>query len=175
MKGVKVNFTVNGDKVSIEVKPYETLLETLRERLYLTGAKESCSLGSCGSCTVILDGIPVRSCLVLAPEVEGKNIATVEGLEKDGTLHPLQEAFMEKGAVQCGFCTSGMILTAKALLDRQKKPSKKSNRSDYLFQYMPLYRIQKDYRSRYDCGGKNGSNLNLVFYRLYCQTHQATH
>jgi carbon-monoxide dehydrogenase small subunit len=124
MKGVKVNFTVNGDKVSIEVKPYETLLETLRERLYLTGAKESCSLGSCGSCTVILDGIPVRSCLVLAPEVEGKNIATVEGLEKDGTLHPLQEAFMEKGAVQCGFCTSGMILTAKALLDRQKKPSK---------------------------------------------------
>jgi len=124
MKGVKVNFTVNGDKVSIEVKPYETLLETLRERLYLTGAKESCSLGSCGSCTVILDGIPVRSCLVLAPEVEGKNIATVEGLENDGTLHPLQEAFMEKGAVQCGFCTSGMILTAKALLDRQKKPSK---------------------------------------------------
>ena len=124
MKGVKINFTVNGEKVSIEVKPYETLLETLRERLYLTGAKESCSLGSCGSCTVILDGIPVRSCLVLAPEVEGKNITTVEGLENDGTLHPLQEAFMEKGAVQCGFCTSGMILTAKALLDRQKRPSK---------------------------------------------------
>jgi len=125
MKGVKVNFTVNGEKVSVEVKQYETLLETLRERLYLTGAKESCSLGSCGACTVILDDIPVRSCLVLSPEVEGKNITTVEGLEKDGVLHPLQEAFMEKGAVQCGFCTSGMILTAKALLDRQKKPSKK--------------------------------------------------
>jgi len=124
MKGIKVNFTVNGEMVSIEVKQYETLLETLRERLCLTGAKESCRLGSCGACTVILDGIPVRSCLVLTPEVEGKNITTLEGLEKNGTLHPLQQAFMEKGAVQCGFCTSGMILTAKALLDRQEKPSK---------------------------------------------------
>ena len=124
MKGIKVNFTVNGEMVSIEVKQYETLLETLRERLCLTGAKESCSLGSCGACTVILDGIPVRSCLVLTPEAEGKSITTLEGLEKDGALHPLQEAFMEKGAVQCGFCTSGMILTAKALLDRQEKPSK---------------------------------------------------
>jgi len=124
MKEVEVTFTINGEKVSADVKPYETLLETLRERLYLTGAKEACSLGSCGACTVILDGIPVRSCLVLTPEVEGKIITTVEGLEKNGALHPLQEAFMEKGAVQCGFCTSGMILTAKALLDRQKKPSK---------------------------------------------------
>lgn len=124
MKEVEVTFTINGEKVSADVRPYETLLETLRERLYLTGAKEACSLGSCGACTVILDGIPVRSCLVLTPEVEGKNITTVEGLEKNGALHPLQEAFMEKGAVQCGFCTSGMILTAKALLDRQKKPSK---------------------------------------------------
>ena len=124
MKELEVTFTINGEKVSVDVKPYETLLETLRERLYLTGAKEACSLGSCGACTVILDGIPVRACLVLTPEVEGKNITTVEGLEKNGVLHPLQEAFMEKGAVQCGFCTSGMILTAKALLDRQKKPSK---------------------------------------------------
>lgn len=124
MKGVKVNFTVNGEKVSVEVKQYETLLETLRETLCLTGAKESCSLGSCGACTVILDGIPVRSCLVLSPEVEGKSITTVEGLEKNGILHPLQQAFMEKGAVQCGFCTSGMILTAKSLLDRQSMPSK---------------------------------------------------
>lgn len=124
MKEVEVTFTINGEKISAGVKPYETLLETLRERLYLTGAKEACSLGSCGACTVILDGIPVRSCLVLTPEVEGKKITTVEGLEKNGTLHPLQEAFMEKGAVQCGFCTSGMILTAKALLDRQKNPSR---------------------------------------------------
>ena len=124
MKGIRVNFTVNGEKVSLEAKPYETLLEALREKLNLTGAKEACSLGSCGACTVILDGIPVRSCLVLFPEVEGKNITTVEGLKKDGSLHPLQEAFMEKGAVQCGFCTSGMILNAKTLLDRHKSPSK---------------------------------------------------
>lgn len=124
MKGIKVNFTVNGEKISLDVKPYETLLETLRERLHLTGAKEACGLGSCGSCTVILDSIPVRSCLVLSPEVEGREVTTVEGLRKDNLLHPIQEAFMEKGAVQCGFCTSGMILTAKALLDRQKKPSK---------------------------------------------------
>jgi aerobic-type carbon monoxide dehydrogenase small subunit (CoxS/CutS family) len=124
MKEVKVNFTVNGEKVSIEVKPYETLLETLRERFYLTGAKEACSLGSCGSCTVILERMPVRSCLVLTPEVEGKEVTTIEGLMLEGKLHPLQEAFMEKGAVQCGFCTSGIILTAKALLDRQKNPSK---------------------------------------------------
>lgn len=124
MKRINLKFTVNGEKVSIEVKPYETLLETLRERLYLTGAKEACSLGACGSCTVILDSVPVRSCLVLSPEVEGREVTTVEGLSKDGALHPLQEAFMEKGAVQCGFCTSGMILTAKALLERQNKPSK---------------------------------------------------
>lgn len=124
MKTIKVNFTVNTEKISLDVKPYETLLETLRERLYLTGAKEACGLGACGSCTVILDSIPVRSCLVLSPEVEGKEVTTVEGLKKDGLLHPLQEAFMEKGAVQCGFCTSGMILTAKTLLDRLQKPSK---------------------------------------------------
>jgi len=124
MKRVKLNFSVNGEKVSIEVKPNETLLETLREQLCLTGAKEACGLGACGSCTVLLDSVPVRSCLVLSQEVEGREVKTLEGLSKNGELHPLQEAFMEKGAVQCGFCTSGMILTAKSLLDREKKPSK---------------------------------------------------
>jgi len=124
MKRVKLNFSVNGEKVSIEVKPNETLLETLREQLGLTGAKEACGLGACGSCTVLLDSVPVRSCLVLSQEVEGREVTTLEGLSKDGELHPLQEAFMEKGAVQCGFCTSGMMLTAKSLLDREKKPSK---------------------------------------------------
>ncbi len=125
MKTTRVNFVVNNEKVSLDVRPYETLLETLRERLALTGAKEACGMGSCGACTVVMDGIPVRSCLVLAPEADGAVITTVEGLRQDGKLHPLQQAFMEKGAVQCGFCTSGMIMTAKALLDRNKRPTKK--------------------------------------------------
>ena len=125
MKTMKVTSQVNSDKVTLQVKPYETLLETLRERLALTGAKEACGMGSCGACTVVVDGIPMRSCLVLTPEVNGAVITTVEGLKQNDRLHPLQEAFMEKGAVQCGFCTSGMIMTAKALLDRNKKPTKK--------------------------------------------------
>jgi len=125
MKTIKVSFSVNGEKATLQVKPYETLLETLRERLDLIGSKEACGMGACGACTVNVDGIPLRSCLVLTPEVNGAAITTVEGLAKDGKLHPLQEAFMEKGAVQCGFCTSGMIMTAKALLDRNEKPTKK--------------------------------------------------
>jgi len=125
MKTMKVTFRVNDEKVTLQVRPYETLLETLRERLDLIGAKEACGMGACGACTVVVNGIPLRSCLVLTPEVDGASITTVEGLRKDGKLHPLQEAFMEKGAVQCGFCTSGMILTAKALLDRNKRPTKK--------------------------------------------------
>ncbi len=125
MKTMKVSFNVNNEDVTLDVKPYETLLETLRERLFLTGAKDACGLGSCGACTVIVNGIPLRSCLVLTPEVEGATITTVEGLREEGRLHPLQETFMEKGAIQCGFCTSGMIMTAKALLDRNKKPTKK--------------------------------------------------
>ena len=122
---MKVSFRINNEKVALQVRPYETLLETLRERLSLTGTKEACGLGSCGACTVVVNGIPLRSCLVLAPEVEGAVITTVEGLRQEGKLHPLQEAFMEKGAVQCGFCTSGMIMTAKALLERNNKPTKK--------------------------------------------------
>ncbi len=125
MKTMKVSFNANNEDVTLDVRPYETLLETLRERLFLTGAKDACGLGSCGACTVIVNGIPLRSCLVLTAEVEGATITTVEGLREDGKLHPLQEAFMEKGAVQCGFCTSGMIMTAKALLDRNRRPSKK--------------------------------------------------
>jgi carbon-monoxide dehydrogenase small subunit len=125
MKTMKVTFRVNDEKVTLQVRPYETLLETLRERLDLTGVKEACGMGACGACTVVVNGIPLRSCLVLTPEVDGASITTVEGLGKDGKLHPLQEAFMEKGAVQCGFCTSGMIMTAKALLDRNKRPNKK--------------------------------------------------
>lgn len=125
MKTMKVTLQVNNEKVVLQVRPYETLLETLRERLALTGAKEACGMGACGACTVVVNGVPLRSCLVLTPEVDGAEIATIEGLKKDEKLHPLQEAFMERGAVQCGFCTSGMIMTAKALLDRNKRPAKK--------------------------------------------------
>ena len=124
MKTRRVTFEINGETCTSQVRPYETLLETLRERLDLTGAKEACGMGSCGACTVMVDGVPTRSCLVLTPEAEGSSIATVEGLAKGEELHPLQAAFMEKGAVQCGFCTSGMIMNAKGLLDRNAAPTR---------------------------------------------------
>lgn len=115
----EVMLKVNEDEVKIAVKPYETLLYTLRERLHLTGAKEGCGLGACGSCTVLIEGKPVRSCLILTVEAEGKEIRTIEGLGKNGELHVLQRKFVEHGAVQCGFCTSGMILTALYLLEKE--------------------------------------------------------
>ena len=125
MDTINVSFRINGEKATVDVKPYETLLETVRERLSLTGAKEACGLGACGACTVLLNGIPVRSCIILTAEAEGADIVTIEGMKQNGKLHPLQESFMKNGAVQCGFCTSGMILTAKAFLDRNKKPTRK--------------------------------------------------
>ncbi|OPY69283.1 MAG: Nicotinate dehydrogenase small FeS subunit [Syntrophorhabdaceae bacterium PtaU1.Bin034] len=121
----KTNFVlkVNGQVHQVLAYPYETLLEVLREHLHLTGAKESCGQGACGTCTVLLDGAPVRSCLLLALDARDREITTIEGLASNGKLHPLQEAFVEHHAIQCGFCTSGMILTAKALLDRQPNPT----------------------------------------------------
>ena len=112
-----ISLTVNGETYEVMVEPRMTLLEVLRDSLGLTGAKEGCSLGNCGACTVLLDGKPVLSCLLLAVEAQGKEIVTIEGLAEGGELHPLQEAFVEHGAVQCGFCIPGMILSAKALLD----------------------------------------------------------
>ena len=100
-----------------------TLLETLRERLGLTGTKQGCDMGQCGACTVLLDGQPVRSCLTLAMDAQGQEITTIEGLARNGELHPLQRAFHEHGAIQCGFCTPGMILTAKTLLDENPTPT----------------------------------------------------
>ena len=124
MEQLKVKFQIKGEAAELEVKSSETLLETLRERLELTGAKEGCGLGACGSCTVLVDGVPTRSCLVLTAEVNGADITTIEGLAEETKLDPLQESFMEKGAVQCGFCTSGMILTAKGLLNRNPQPTR---------------------------------------------------
>ena len=119
----RIELLVNGERLEVEVEPRETLLEVLRERLQLTGTKEGCGTGDCGACTVLLDGKAVTSCLVLAVSVEGRQIVTIEGISGDGRLHPLQQAFIDHGAVQCGFCTPGMILSAKALLDERPSPS----------------------------------------------------
>jgi len=120
----RVEFILNGDPVEVTVKPSETLLETLRERFELTGTKEGCGLGACGTCTVLVDGLPTRSCIVLTVEVEGAKVTTIEGIADGTTLDRVQEAFMENGAVQCGFCTPGMILTAKGLLKRNPHPDR---------------------------------------------------
>jgi len=122
-QSVTVDFQVNEERKTLEVKPYETLAEVLRERLGLFGLKIGCNRGECGECTVILDGEAVLACSMLAVDVEGKTIQTIEGLENDGQLHPLQTAFVKFDAVQCGYCTPGMILSIKALLDRNPNPS----------------------------------------------------
>ena len=119
---------VNGEEQELLIHHHRTLAEVLREELQLTGTKQSCNEGACGSCTVLLDGLPVRSCLLLAADVEGREITTIEGLAEEGKLHPLQASFVEHYAIQCGFCTPGMILTAKALLDANPKPTDKEIR-----------------------------------------------
>jgi carbon-monoxide dehydrogenase small subunit len=121
MKHIKI--TVNGKTHELQVKPWATLLEVIRDDLGLTGTKEGCGLGECGACTVIMDGNTVNACLVLAPEADGKEITTIEGLAQGDKLHPIQEAFMEQGGLQCGFCTPGIILSTKALLDENPKPT----------------------------------------------------
>jgi len=124
----RITLRVNGEAYDLLIYPHKTLLEVLREDLHFTGAKESCGEGACGTCTVILDGYAVRSCLLLAVEAEDKEITTIEGLASQGELHPLQEAFVEHHAIQCGFCSPGMILTAKALLDHTPHPTEKEIR-----------------------------------------------
>ncbi|MEA1871662.1 MAG: (2Fe-2S)-binding protein [Candidatus Bipolaricaulota bacterium] len=119
-----VHLTVNGSREAVRVPAGMTLLELLRERLYLTGAKEGCGVGECGACTVLLDGVAVNSCLVLAVEVDGAEIQTVEGEAKDGVLSELQSAFIDEGAIQCGFCTPGMIMSARGLLAKNLHPTR---------------------------------------------------
>lgn len=120
---VHVTFRVNGEEVSLLVPPAKTLLRVLREDLGLTGAKPGCEAGECGACTVLLDGEPVTSCLVLVSQVDGRDVVTIEGLAKDGGLDPIQESFIEEGALQCGYCTPGFIMAAKGLLNRNKSPT----------------------------------------------------
>jgi aerobic-type carbon monoxide dehydrogenase small subunit (CoxS/CutS family) len=121
---VLCSFVVNGEPVEAAIAPNATLLEALREDLGLTGTKHGCELGECGTCTVIIDGAPVLSCLVLAIAARGQAIETVEGLARGGAMHPLQDAFADLGAAQCGYCTPGFLLSAKALLERDASPSR---------------------------------------------------
>lgn len=115
---------VNGEEMAVSFEPFKTLLEVLREDLRLTGTKHGCELGECGACTVLLDGQAVLACLVLGVDCEGREITTVEGLADHARLHPLQTAFADLGGSQCGYCTPGILLTAKALLDRNPRPSR---------------------------------------------------
>lgn len=118
-----IRLTVNGEPVEAAVAQNQTLVQFLREDLGLTGTKHGCGLGDCGACTILLDGKAVNSCLVLAIQANGSEVLTIEGLAEKGKLHPLQQAFVDKGAIQCGFCTPGMILSAKALLEEKPNPT----------------------------------------------------
>lgn len=128
MEKIDINIKVNGKWHKLQVEPYETLLDALRDRLGLTGTKYGCGEGECGACTVNIEGRAVLSCLTLAAQVDGKEILTIEGLQQGAELHPLQEAFVEHAAVQCGYCTPGLIMSAKALLDRDSNPSEEDVR-----------------------------------------------
>ena len=123
VRKVAINTIINGQEMDILVDPYVSLLETLREVVGMTGTKEGCNDGNCGACTINIDGRIVDSCLVLGVEAEGKNIETVEGMATPEGLHPLQQAFLEEAALQCGICTPGFLVSAKALLDNEPKPS----------------------------------------------------
>ena len=118
-----IELIVNGESNEILVRPNDLLVDVLRDVIYLTGTKKGCGEGDCGACTVLLDGAPALACLTLAISCVGKKIETIEGLSENGKLHPIQEAFVEKGAIQCGYCTPGMILSAKALLAKNENPT----------------------------------------------------
>lgn len=120
---MKIVFTLNGKEARSEIAPQDTLLRVLRDRFGLLGTKEACGQGECGACTVLVDGDAVTSCIYPAAKADGKHIVTIEGLEQNGRLHPIQQAFIDTGAVQCGYCTPGMVLSAKALLDRNPSPT----------------------------------------------------
>ena len=124
-----LRFTLNGEPTELQIEPHLSLLQLLRDGLGLTGTKEGCGMGECGACTVLLDGKTINSCIFPAMEADGKSVTTIEGLtDAQGNLHPIQKAFIEYGAIQCGFCTPGMVLSAKALLDENPKPTEEEIR-----------------------------------------------
>ncbi len=119
-----IKFVLNGKSVQVEVPSHWTLLRLLREKLGLTGTKEGCGIGECGACTVLVEGMPVNACLVLVPKVEGRRVETIEGLGSRESLHPLQKSFIDHGAIQCGFCTPGVLMSAEALLEKNPSPTR---------------------------------------------------
>jgi carbon-monoxide dehydrogenase small subunit len=124
-----IQLTINDKEYEVAVEPNQTLTDMLRYELGLTGTKKGCEVGDCGSCTVIMDGISVNSCLVLAMQANGRKITTIEGVETEKGMHPIQKAFVEKGAIQCGFCTPGMILSARSLLEKNPNPTEEEIRA----------------------------------------------
>lgn len=126
---VQVKLNINGDEYQVNISPTRTLVDVLREDLRLTGTKKGCGAGECGACTVLLDGKPVDSCMVLAVQVQGKEIITIEGLAKANVIDPIQESFAKNGAVQCGYCSPGFIMTTKALLDKNENPTEEEARN----------------------------------------------
>jgi carbon-monoxide dehydrogenase small subunit len=128
MSYLQLKCIVNGDLVELDIEPSELLIDVLRDRLNLTGVKKGCKKGECGACTIIMNGDAVNSCLVPAARAQGAVIETIEGISKPGRLHPLQQCFIENGAIQCGYCTPGMIMSAKALLDKNPHPTKQEIR-----------------------------------------------
>ena len=125
-----LSFTLNGKKLETAINPGKTLLEVIRKNLQLTGTKKACGEGECGACTVLLDGLPVNSCILPAMKAQGREVMTIENFSQDGEISALQQAFLESGAVQCGFCTPGVIMSSKALLDRVEKPSEEEIKNE---------------------------------------------
>ena len=126
---IPVHLTVNGDEHEVWVEPHRTLLDVLRDEIGQTGTNRGCNQGDCGACTVIMDGKAVNSCLVLAVDADGARVTTIEGIAPNGALHPIQQAFVDEGAVQCGYCTPGMIMTALALLEKNPSPTEEEIRA----------------------------------------------
>ena len=153
----RLELLVNGERMDVLVDGTKTLLEVLREDLQLTGTKHGCELGECGACAVLVDGEPVLSCLALAIDYAGRRVTTVEGLAADGRLHPLQEAFADLGAAQCGYCTPGILVTAKALLDRDPHAVARADSRGALRQPLPLHGIPADLRGRRGGRGRSGT------------------
>ena len=143
---VPISLIVNGEHTEIAFAPHKTLLEVLREDLGLTGTKHGCELGECGTCAVLMDGQPVLSCLVLGVACSGRSISTVEGMADGPTLHPLQKAFADLGAAQCGYCTPGLLLTAEGAAARQSQSHSPSDQGGTCGQPLSLHRIYKDLR-----------------------------